>query len=218
MEKELFGKVVEKYISHYYHEKTIYERIPVDKNKWSLFNCDHIEIVYDLYNSNITESDVDFVFDKEISYDKNKIKLMDYIFKLEKEDNNIEKSLIHLGWYFIVRNNSITKMLIEKNKLNEVHSEPMKTLVEFNIKVYKADQYFRRTCDFFDGMIKAINNDYKKQKEIQDKKENDEKKVKMIEKEKEMIKKRKERKEKQERKLLKIEERRKQKTKQIKIR
>ena len=171
MNVEKLNKIIKKYKSNYYHNTSIYERqYESEKNEFA--NCDHIEIVYDLLDCNIKEEDIDFIWDNNTYYDKNIYILRKYIRKLELVDNNIKKALIHLAWMFQIKEKSITKMFIKYKEYDKIFVRYGQTFVEFNIRSYKADLKFRKTCEMYDGMMKAINDDYQKQLKLQKEKQN----------------------------------------------
>jgi hypothetical protein len=160
MNKFELNKVIKKYNSHYYHVNSKYAYEPEIEKHYYVLNCDHIEIVYDMMPCDIQESDTDFVWNSEISYDINILELKTYIVELEK-NKNIKKALIHLGWYFKIQEKDIIDYFYRKNYLDKIFQEPMKTFVESNIKNYELDLSFRKMSDAFKGMMKAISNDNK---------------------------------------------------------
>jgi hypothetical protein len=160
MNKFELNKIIEKYNSHYYHVNSKYKYRPEIEKHYYVLNCDHIEIVYDMIPCDIQESDTDFVWNDEISYDRNILELKTYIVELEK-NKNIKKALIHLGWYFKIRSTNISKLYDNDVDRHNFYIEPMKTFVEHNIRSYQSDVYFRKMSDGFKGMMKAISNDNK---------------------------------------------------------
>ena len=164
MNKELLNTIVEKYKSGYYHNTSIYERVPKSKNLWEIFNCDHIELVYDLIECDIKEEDCDFIYDNSLDEDDNHINYTKYIENLEKF-GDIKKALIHLGFRFVVEDKRWIHIYGLYKKYENIFEIKGKTLVEHNIRGYKAEQGFRNTCAFFDTAMKVMDDMYNENKQ-----------------------------------------------------
>jgi len=171
MNVEKLNKIIKKYKSNYYHNTSIYER-QYDDIPNQVFNCDHIEIVYDLLKCDINKEDIDFIWNNDIQDYKNIFNLKMYIIKLELENNNVEKALIHTSLLFQLEEKKWINYYIDKKDYSNIYIRYGQTLVETKIRSYKAHQYFRKTCDMYDGMMKAMNDDYQKQLKFQKEKKN----------------------------------------------
>lgn len=165
--EKLLNTIVEKYKSGYYHNTTIYKYRPEVRKDFYIFNCDHIEIIYDLMACDIKEEDIDFVYDNNFDSGDNKIKLMEYIVDLENK-NNIKKTLLHLAWYFIVEEKRIIRIFKDKPEILFLDIKG-KTLVEYNIRDYIATLEFKRNSNMIFGLLGAINKRYNIEKEKKEK-------------------------------------------------
>jgi len=164
MNKEKLKEVVSKYKNRYYHNlKTI---LPQRFKTPSLMNLEFHNIAYDLFDLNITKNDVDFVWNDEVSHDRNTINLLDYIEKLEIEDK-LDKAIIHLAWYCIIKENDYIKYGIEHNQLDIIYIRPGQTFVTWNIETYNNRKDFRTMVQNWETLKTCIRKKYEEDKKNQ---------------------------------------------------
>jgi len=164
MNKELLNTIVEKYKSGYYHNNSIYEYRPEVRKDFYVFNCDHIELVYNLMECDIKEEDCDFIYNNSLDRGTNDINFMKYIIEIEKQ-GDIKKAIINLAWYFDYRDKRWIHIYGLYKEYENIFNIKGKTLVEHNIRGYKAEQGFRNTCAFFDTAMKVMDDMYNENKQ-----------------------------------------------------
>jgi hypothetical protein len=109
----------------------------------------------DLTECNVDISLNEYVWDNTISYGYNIIGLYEKIESFEK-NKEYRKALIHLGIYFIIKENSIKEDYHSGYyTMDEIYSEVKgKTLYNWFLNSYEADQYFKQVCDNWDNFLK----------------------------------------------------------------
>jgi len=157
---EKLYEIIKKYQTRYYHnQNNIY--LSKTPKEYEIFTVELKNIVYDVLELNVNEDNIDFIWNNVISYDKNIINLMNYIYDLEC-DNQLELAFIHFAWFCIIKENHLIDYIIKNKYFENLYIRYGQTLVEWNIMDYKGQQEFKIMANNWDNIFSCIKNKYEK--------------------------------------------------------
>jgi hypothetical protein len=150
---ELFEKVYEKLRNGYYHKNSVYKTDKTFQINYECLECDHLELLMDLTECNVDIDLNEYIWNDTVDCEWNIIYLMKLIRKFD-ESKEHRKALIHLGIYFIMKEEDIINYLkINKSDI-KISEQKGKTLYDWNLRNYLNDQYFKQVCDNWDNFLK----------------------------------------------------------------